>query len=573
MRKIWRIRQPDPVRQQILASELKISNITAQLLINRGITNSSEASNFLKTTLASCHDPMLLKGMNRAVSRIREAIANGQKVLVYGDYDVDGITGVTTLFLALKNLGAQAYTYIPNRLEEGYGLNMGAIRLAHKNGISLIITVDCGITSLKEVEYASSFGVDVIITDHHEILESQVPKAYAVINPLQEDCGYPFKHLAGVGVAYKLAKALYEGTSFFAEDFLDLVSLGTVSDIAPLIGENRTLTKYGLQELNRRGRVGLKALMDVAGLSGKEIISGHIGFILGPRINAMGRVGSPQKALDLLLSNDAAAAADLAKVLDTENRNRQKIEARITEEAIARVEREVNFKHHRVIVLASENWHPGVIGIVASRVADRFYRPTIMISLDGKLGKGSGRSIESFHLFEYLLRCKDFLVGFGGHESACGVTIEKDKIDAFRDRINSEAAKDLEEGVLRPKLNIDMEVPLRSLSEEAIGQIEALAPFGPDNPKPLLASRHLVVKDGPRQIGKSGFKMLVGDGKIICEAVSFGRNSLDVPNPGQEVDIAYIPSINDWQGIRSVQLEIKDIQWGAGSSESGARSQ
>ena len=560
MRKIWRIKDSSPAIQDELSGALNISKVTAQLLVNRGITDTAVASDFLKNSISSCHDPFLMKDMDKAVHRIRKAISDSEKVLVYGDYDVDGMTGVTLLASALKNLGGCVGTYIPNRLEEGYGLNLGAIKKAAKNGIDLIITVDCGITSFREVEYGRSLGIDVVITDHHEILESRIPPAYAVINPLQEDCKYPFKHLAGVGIAYKLAKALYTDTPFFAEDFLDLVSLGTIADIAPLVGENRILAKHGLEELNKRGRVGLKALMDVAGLRDKDISSGHIGFVLGPRINAMGRVGSPQKALDLLFSEDEESALELAKVLDTENRSRQKIESKILEEAFAKVEREVNFKHHRVIVLASENWHPGVIGIVASRIADRFYRPAILISLDGKFGKGSGRSIEHFHLFEYLLRCKDHLVTFGGHESACGITIEKSKIDAFRDMINAETAKDVNEEIFNPKLDIEADIPLNALSEDVIAEIESLAPFGSDNPRPILASRNLTVKDGPRQIGKNGFKMWVTDNKITCEAVSFGKSDLDIPKAGSDVDLAYIPSMNNWQGLQSIQLELRDIK-------------
>jgi single-stranded-DNA-specific exonuclease len=498
--------------------------------------------------------------MHKAVSRIRKAISDKEPILVYGDYDVDGITSVTVLYSALKNLGAIVETYIPNRLEEGYGLNLAAIKKAERDGVGLIITVDCGITSFKEVDYAKSMGIDVIVTDHHEILESRVPGAYAVINPLQEDCKYPFKHLAGVGVAYKLVKALYEDTELFAEDFLDLVSLGTVADIAPLIGENRAIARCGLIEMNKRERIGLSALMDIGGLSDKEIISGHIGFILGPRINAMGRIGSARTSLDLLLSDNADEAKRLAKIMDTENRNRQKIEARILDEALSKVEREVNFKHHKVIVLASENWHPGVIGIVASRISDRFYRPTIMISLDGKTGKGSGRSIDGFHLFEYLLRSKDTLLGFGGHESACGVTVDKDRVDEFRAKINEEASKDVDDKIFSPKLDIDMDVPLRSLNENVIGEIEAMSPFGPENPKPVLSSTGLMVKDGPRQIGKNGFKIWVTDNNITCEAVSFGKSNMEAPGLGSEIDLAYVPSINDWQGVQSIQLELKDIK-------------
>ncbi len=560
MKKTWKIKDSDPAIQRDLSSALNISKITAQLLINRGVSNPRDGKDFLNFSLSSCHSPFLLKDMDRAVSRIRSAISQGERILVYGDYDVDGMTSVALLSEALKSLGAKVDTYIPNRIEEGYGLNLGAIKKVERTGATLIITVDCGITSFKEIEYAKSLNIDTIITDHHEIAECRIPEAYAVINPLQEDCKYPFKHLAGVGLAYKLVKALYENTPFFAEDFLDLVSLGTVADVAPLIGENRTLTKYGLEELTSRGRAGLNALMDVTGLGGKDISAGHIGFILGPRINAMGRVGSPEKALELLLTRDLTEATRLAKMLDTENRNRQKIEARILDEAVSKVDREVNFKHHNVIVLANEGWHPGVIGIVASRIADRYYRPTIMISLDGKLGKGSGRSIDRFHLFDSIFRCRDLLVGFGGHESACGITIEKNRIEEFRDMINSEAAKTVTDELFSRNLDIDMDIPLNMLTEDVIKEIESLSPFGIDNPRPVLASRNLIVKDGPRQIGKNGFKMWVTDNNITCEAISFGRLDLGAPRPGSSVDLAYTPSINSWQGLESIQLELKDIK-------------
>ncbi|MFA5143904.1 MAG: single-stranded-DNA-specific exonuclease RecJ [Candidatus Omnitrophota bacterium] len=559
MQKIWRTKDCDPGVQDHLSSALNISKVTAQLLVNRGIRTADVAHDFLKCSLGSCHNPFLLKDMEKAVTRIKRAISGGERILVYGDYDVDGMTSVVLLYSALKKLGANAATYIPNRIEEGYGLNSQAIKKAHGDGVTLIISVDCGITSFKEVEQARMLKIDIIITDHHEILNDRVPSAYAVINPLQSDCGYPFKYLAGVGLAYKLAKALYEGTPHFAEDFLDLVSLGTVADIAPLVGENRILAKHGLDELNRRERVGLKALMDAAGLDG-SISASTIGFVLGPRINAMGRIGSPEKAVELLLSDDPALAANLAKVLGTENRNRQKIEARILEEALAKVEREINFKHHRVIVLASENWHPGVIGIVASRIADRFYRPAILISLDGKLGKGSGRSIEGFHLFEHLLRCKDLLAGFGGHESACGITIEKDRIAEFTDLINKEAFIDTKEEIFSPKLDIEMDVPLQQLSEDVIREIESLAPFGSENPRPVLSSRNVYIKDLPRQIGKTGFKFWVTDNNVTCEAITFSKGDLEVPKPGSDIDLAYIPSINNWQGVQSIQLELRDIK-------------
>lgn len=561
MRMIWNIKKSLPEIQKAFASELNISGITAQLLSNRGIITAKEAGEFLACSLSSCHNPFLMKDMDKAVSRIKKAISEKEKILVYGDYDVDGMTSVAMLKQALLNLGAIVETYIPNRLEEGYGLNTNAIKKALKDGVSLIITVDCGIGSFKEIEYAKALKIDVVVTDHHEIVDSRIPEeASAVINPLQKDCSYPFKHLAGVGIAYKLVKALYEGTPFIAEDFLDLVSLGTVADVVPLKGENRILAKHGLNEINKRTRQGINALADIAGLSGKDVSSGHIGFILGPRINAMGRIGSPQKALDLLLTDDRDQALTLARVLDTENRNRQKIESRILDEALNRIEKEVNFKHHRIIVLGSEGWHSGVIGIVASKIADRFYRPAILVSLDGKHGKGSGRSIENFNLFDMLLQCKDLLLGFGGHEGACGLTIEKNRLEEFRDRINTEAAEYMSEDTFRPQLDIDMEIPLNMLTEDVINEIESLAPFGEENPRPVFSSRNLIVKDGPRQIGRKGFKMWVTDNNITCEAVNFGRNELAVPKTGSGVDLAYMPSINDWQGLQSIQLELKDIK-------------
>lgn len=559
MRKIWRVKEPSRSVQDILSSELRISRITAQLLANRGITDPDAAREFLSCSFNSCHDPFLLKDMRKAIDRIRKAIAANEKVLVYGDYDVDGMTATAIAYSALKELGCDASYYIPNRVDEGYGLNITAIKSAERNGVSLLVTVDCGVTSFKEIEYAQAVGIDVIVTDHHEIHEGRVPAAFAVINPLQPGCGYPFKHLAGVGLAYKLAKALYDGTAHFAEDFLDLVSLGTVADISPLVGENRVLTKHGLDELSRRSRPGVKALASVAGLGDKAITGGHIGFALGPRLNAMGRIGSPIKALELLLSRSDDEALALAKMLDSENKNRQKIEGRILEEALSKVEREINFKEHKVIVLASEGWHSGVIGVVASRLVDRFYRPTILISLDGKFGKGSGRSVENFDLFDHLLKCKDHLIGFGGHELACGVTIDKDKVDEFRDRINREAAKDADEKVFSPTLEIEMEVPLSDLNEDVIAEIDRLSPFGPENPRPVLSSSNLIVKDGPRNIGKSGFKLWVTDKRVTCEAVSFGRQELHQPDSGSPINVAYQPSINNWQGVSSIQLELKDV--------------
>ena len=434
MNRIWRVKDPHPDLSQSLARSLKISPITAQILLNRGIEDEMQARHFLHGDLTSCHDPHLLKDIKKAVARIKTAIDKKENILLYGDYDVDGITSVTLLTIILRFLKAKVTSYIPNRLEEGYGLNADAVKLASRKKNSLMITVDCGISAHKEVALANQLGIDVIITDHHEIKSAVLPEAYAIINPLQSDCNYPFKYLSGVGLAYKLAKVLLEGTSYRIEDHLDLVALGTVSDLSVQKGENRILTKWGIKRLNDTTNCGIKALIEASGLKGKDISCRHIGYTLGPRINAMGRIGSPEVALNLLLTDDAEKARQLAETLNKENRNRQKIDAKVFEEAMEKVEREVNFKEQRVIVLARAGWHAGVIGIVASRIIDRFYRPTIMISLEGNRGKGSGRSIDNFNLFNAVNSCKEHLIDFGGHEGACGLVIEKKNIEKYTAR-------------------------------------------------------------------------------------------------------------------------------------------
>ncbi|UCD55274.1 MAG: single-stranded-DNA-specific exonuclease RecJ [Candidatus Omnitrophota bacterium] len=560
MNRVWRIKASHPELRQTLARSLGISSITAQLLINRGINDEMQAHHFLYGDLRSCHDPFLLKDIDKSIARIKRAIREKENILVYGDYDVDGITGVALLNIVLTRLKANVTTYIPNRLEEGYGLNAGAVNLAHRKKISLIITVDCGISGHKEINLANKLGIDVIVTDHHEIKDKSLPKAYSIINPLQEACRYPFKHLSGVGLAYKLAQALLEGTRSCVEEHLDLVALGTVSDLSIQKGENRILTKWGLKKLNDTGKKGINALIEVSGLKGKDISSRHIGYILGPRINAMGRIGSPDVALKLLLTDDRNEASRLAGILNNENKNRRKIEARVLDEAMEKVKREINFKDSRVIVLSSPSWHAGVIGIVANRIIEKFYRPTIMIAIQGKIGKGSGRSIDNFHLFNAVNSCKSLLIDFGGHEGACGLSIEAKNIKKFTNDINKFARDEILDEDLYPRLHIDIEVELSELSEKLIEELELLSPFGPENPRPIFSSRGVELKNEPRRIAKSGFKMWVTDDNIVCEAISFRAEGMSMPYKGSKVNLVYSPSINMWQGLPSLQLDLKDMK-------------
>lgn len=560
MNRIWRIKDPQLALSQALTKTLKISQITAQLLVNRGISDELGAHHFLYGDIAALHDAHLLKDIDKADSRIKRAIKEQRKILVYGDYDVDGLTSVALLYRVLNRLGADITSYIPNRLEEGYGLNLNAIKMAHRNNISLIITTDCGISAIKEVEFANSLGIDVIITDHHEIKAGSLPDAHAIINPLQPGCRYPFKHLSGVGIAYKLGKVLLEKTEFLAEEHLDLVALGTVSDMSIQKGENRILTRNGLKKLSDTKKIGLKALIEVTRLKSKDITCGHVGFILGPRINAMGRVGSPEVALKLLITEDADEAKHIAGLLDKENRNRQKIERGVLNQALEKVKREINFKDSRVIVLSGADWHAGVIGIVASRIVEKYYRPTILIAEDGNKGKGSGRSINNFHLFNAISACKDKLIDFGGHKGACGLSIKKVDIPGFTLAINEFARTAISDEDLYPTLNIDVEVGLSEVDEKLVEEIGLLAPFGPQNPRPVFCSSNLALKSDLRRIAKNGFKMWVTDDTSTCEAVSFKSEGMSLPSRDSRVSLVYTPSINTWQGLSSLQLDLRDMK-------------
>lgn len=569
MQKAWEIDSIDKAKCEKFSNSLNVSALLAHLLLSRNISTTEEARGFLSCSLSSLYDPFLLKDSEKAVDRIETAIKNREPILIYGDYDVDGLTATALLFLALKEYGARVVHYIPDRLKEGYGLNIDALKDAHKNGAGLIISVDCGITSVQEVDFLKAQKIDCIILDHHQPLGDTLPDALAIINPLQPECDYPYKSLTSVGLVFKLAHALrskLKGKSVGEhpplEEYLDLVALGTISDVAPATGENRILIKHGLGYLAKTRRRGLRALMEVAGIGKKrKFFTDTVGFILGPRINASGRLSSASGALRLLLTQDEEEAKVLAEGLDKENRKRQSIEEDILKEAMLKVERDVNFKSHKVIVLSSDKWHPGVIGIVASRIVEKFYRPTVLVAFNEDLGHGSGRSIRNFHLFEALSKCREYLVEYGGHEHAAGITVLKDKIDDFRERLNSIAFEALKPLDLIPRLAIDAEIQLSDINLKLMKELELLEPFGVGNPKPVFAVRDLSLRSKPKIIGSSALKMWVTDGKITYEAVGFKR-ILDLRSEfaPSRFSLAFTPSLNDWQGEESVQLQIKDIK-------------
>lgn len=556
--KILKIALPDPDLKDTLSKKLGISTILAQLLINRGINNIEAAEKFLDARLEDLLNPHLFSDIDKAVAVIRKAVRDRKKIMVFGDYDVDGITSLALMKNTLAKIGADVITYLPHRIKEGYGLNKNILQLVRQKKADILITVDCGTNSHREVKELRQRNIEVILTDHHEPLDRQIAlSASAIINPKLKNCGYKYRDLAGVGVAYKFCQALRDEDLF--ED-LDLVSLGTVSDVAPLTGENRIIVKEGLSRISSTERMGLKALIENSGIKNKEIKPSFISFILGPRINASGRMDTAEIAFKLLISNEAEEAKELADIMETHNRSRQKIENKILEEAEDLINKQVNFKEHKVLVLAGEDWHQGVLGVVASKLADRFYRPTIVISKKGKLCKGSGRSIKSFHLFNNLLECQELLGTFGGHSHAVGLVIPRKNIESFKNKINQLARDKLLFEDLVPTLDIDIEIEFSQLSEPLIKELEKMEPFGEGNPEPLFYTRALRLKGQPQVLSRDTLKFWVSNGEITYPAIGFGMGSCkDSLVAADSFDLVYTPRMDNWQGNSSIILEIRDL--------------
>lgn len=560
--KVWRVIDPCAELAAQLGRELDISPVVAQVLVNRGIADADAGRRFLHGGAETLPDPFLMAGMERAVARIGAALAGGEKITVYGDYDVDGVTATALLYRLLGRLGGVVDYYIPERQSEGYGLNGAALEALSAAGTGLVITVDCGISAASEVA-ALAGRLDIIVTDHHQPPE-ELPPAFAVLNPKQPGCPYPDKQLAGVGVAFKLAQALWRkyggGAEPFA-DYLDLVAVGTVADIVPLTGENRALVKLGLAALAAAGNVGLAELMKVAGLAADKLDVGRVGYVIAPRLNAAGRLSHAAAGVELLVTGDAARAAELAAELDRENARRQAVE----KELLAAAESAVaagGLADAKVLVLAGEDWHPGVIGIVASRLVDRYYRPTVMISVKGGIGKGSCRSIPGFDMYRALQQCADLLIQFGGHQQAAGLTIDAADIDAFRERLTAVAAATLAAEDYRPVLNIDCRVALDEVNAAFIEQLACLAPHGMGNPSPVFVCEDLAVT-GVKPVGQEGrhLKLRVRRRRASGDVIGWDMGGL-APRLGSDaaIDLAFAPEFNDWQGQRSIQLKAHDVR-------------
>lgn len=562
LQKRWTIKIPDQAQVDRLAAEAALSPLVARLLVNRGITDADEARRFLSPSLADLHDPFTMLGMHQAAERLARAVCERERICIYGDYDVDGITAVALLTDFLRRLGGDCIYYIPLRLEDGYGMNEGAVREIAAQGARLVVTVDCGVTAVREAECCRELGIDLVITDHH--LPGEVlPQAYALLDPQQPGCPFPSKQVAGVGVAFNLITALrrtLRERGWFAgreeprlKEYLDLVALGTIADVAPLTGDNRIYARYGLMELSLGKRCGIAALKRVAGIDG-PVGCGAVGFRLAPRLNACGRLEDARQGVELLLTEDPAVAAEIAGRLNDCNAERQAVEQRILQEAIAMVTAGGGVVGRCSIVLGSCDWHPGVIGIVASRLVDLFHRPTILIALEDGIGKGSGRSIPGFHLFEALHACAGRLLKFGGHRHAAGLSLEESSLECFAREFDVVASNNLTNEQFIIYLTIDMELPAEGL-DESLGEVhELLAPFGVGNPEPVFALRNV------RIIKKSILKerhlklQLVSSGRTI-EAIGFDMADVEI---GERMDIVFTPEINCWNGRKRLQLRLRD---------------
>jgi len=560
LNKTIKVKPTDCNLSKYFSAQLGISKILAQVLINRGISTVKDAQAFLNPDINNLMDPYLFADMEKAVCLIRKTILDKSPILVFGDYDVDGVTSVALLKNTLFNLGAQVFHYLPHRIKEGYGLSRNILHICREKNIKLLVTVDCGTSSFEQVEQLRRSGIEVIITDHHELSGSRgLAPANAVINPKIKSSCLPYEDLAGVGVVYKLCQALTDG---YLLDDLDLVCLGTIADVVPLRGENRIITKFGLEALTDTARPGLKALMERARVYNKKMTSTFVSFILGPRINASGRMDTAEAALDLMFAKGKDRAEELANILETHNRRRQKEEGMILEEACELVNREINFKEHKIIVVAGDNWHQGVLGIVASKLADRFYRPSIVISRNSGFCKGSGRSIKNFHLFRALSECHELLETFGGHSHAVGLVVSSDKINDFKQKINTLAYERLDNEDLIPSLDIDMKIRLSDLDEELVESLKNLEPYGAGNPEPLFYTESLKLKSSPQVLGRDTIKFWASDGTASYQVIGFSKaSSLSSLINCSSFDLVYTPRFDCWQGESSIILEIKDLSF------------
>jgi single-stranded-DNA-specific exonuclease len=565
--RIWESLRCDEAAVAQLSNELGVSQVTARLLCIRGLDEPFRARRFLSPSLDDLLDPNRLTDLPAAVDRILTAIANKERIAIHGDYDVDGVTSTVIVRRALELLGADVTHFIPERLRDGYGLQPASLDRLHALGVRLVVSVDCGIRGVEAAGRARDLGLDLIITDHHEP-GTELPRALAVINPKRHDCAYPDKNLAGVGVALKLVQALCARTGHvgWLPAFVKVAAIGTLADVVPLTGENRVIAKLGLEMLSKGPhKVGLRSLLDVCGLTGRDIDSYHIGFVLAPRVNAAGRMSSPDIAARLLLASDEAMgeeARELARQLETENIRRQQEEADIVAAARLAVDTDLDVGSRTVIVVAGEGWHRGVIGIVASKLVDAFHRPAIVLSIDGDVAHGSCRSIPSFNMLAALESCGEVMSRFGGHTQAAGLTLAASRVRELRARVNDYADGCLGPDDLRPRLWIDGPLGFKSIDEQVAAELSSLAPFGAGNPRPIFRTSGVEIVDGPRRLKDRHLRMAFRQDGRVMRGIAWRASEREdfVAEHRTAIDLAFSLEQDTWNGERYLQLSIADFK-------------
>ena len=560
----WFLLNPDQNTVSSVKKAFRTSEVIARVLANRKILNPNLARPFFTPNLDMLHNPYLMQDMDKAVERVLTNINSGKPIMVFGDYDVDGTTGAAALYLAFQKFGADVTYYIPDREKEGYGLSYHGIEVAKDIGIDLIITCDCGINAFVQVDFANEQNIDIIITDHHTT-DTELPKAHAILNPKREDCEYPFKGLCGGGVAFKLITAIGNELNIPLTDYeeiIPLITLGTAADVVPIKDENRVIVHHGLNILENLEKPGLKTLLELAGLKGHISVE-QLVFSIAPRINAAGRIGDANRAVELLVTDDQDKARLLAKELDNENKRRQIIQQAVVDEALLKVNAEADLKNENALVLANAGWHPGVVGIVASKIKEEFNRPTIIIALENGSGKGSARSVAGFDLYEALTACKTHLDDYGGHPMAAGLTLSNKKLEDFKKAFINFANERLTEENLQATLTLDSEIALQDITPCFMEFLDKLSPYGPGNIRPKFAIRNAEIAGAPKVIGKTGehIRFKIRQGLKSCSAVGFGlSNKYEMLITGQPVDIACVVETNEWQGNTSIQMNVRDIK-------------
>ena len=568
MEKQWVLPEPltpeDKQQVESLAGELKCPEIIAELLYRKNLKTVDQVTDFFHPHLSQQHDPFLFPDMEKAVQRILAAISGGEKITIYGDYDVDGTTATTLLYLGLKRVGADIDFYIPHRMIDGYGLSLSSLDQIKANGTTLIISVDCGVNALEEIEAINAMGMEIIITDHHNPKE-ELPKAAAIINPKLPGSPYPFPHLAGVGVAYKLLMAVYERLSITSAEntlkYMDLVAVGTIADIVSLTDENRVFASIGLQHLIAKKNLGLNALISISGMDQKTLDTTDIVFGIAPRINAAGRMGSASVAVELLISRDEVQSNELAEIIERQNSLRQQEDQKTFHEACDIIEKKYkDINAASCLVISSDDWHPGVIGIVASKLVEKYYRPVVMISFKEGFGSGSGRSVEDFDLFAALRAAGDNLHSFGGHKYAVGFTIYQEYIDRFENELTRYVSEHLQLEQIRTPLFVNFELELYDINDILMEWIERFAPFGPDNNRPVLLTRDVCVASYPYNVGRNHLKLKVVKDGVVLDLIGYNMGDyLPLLKKNSLIDIAYTLEYNRFGSRTSIQGKLRDI--------------